>query len=427
MLKVEKKIERAEKMKRLTIIIAILVSLVAVCMGQRRARLSPLKIIQLSAPKLTGSVSLEQALARRRSVHQFTGKSLSFTQIGQLAWAGQGITEPEKGLRTAPSTGAIYPISLYFVTQDGLFVYHPDEHSLEEVISQDLRQRLTAAVPDSDVVADAPCSIIVIGSARKAAAKHGNKAERFMLLEAGHIAQNIQLQAVSLELGSVTVGVFDINQVRKLCKLPASLVPLYIICVGHPTEQIATEKGQEEKEATEMNSKMAKKAVLIIASRSFRDEELFETQKELEKANIDTVIASTKTGVIRGMLRGKAEAAMLINDIVVDDYDAIIFIGGSGAREYFDNSVALNIARQAARKKKVLAAISIAPSVLANAGVLDGLRATCFSTEKFKLKKGGAKYTGADVEQDGLIITGKGPRAANEFGKTIANALTAPQ
>ena len=418
-------------MKRLTIIIAILVSLTAVCMAQRRARVSPLKIIQLSAPKLTGSVSLEQALARRRSVHQFTGKSLSFTQIGQLAWAGQGITEPEKGLRTAPSTGAIYPIALpqvnlYFVTQDGLFVYHPDEHSLEEVISQDLRQRLAAAAPDSDVVANAPCSIIVVGSVRKAAAKRDNKAERFMLLEAGHIAQNIQLQAVSLELGSVTVGAFDIKQVRKICKLPASLEPLSIICVGHPTEQFATETGEEEKEATEMDGKMAKKAVLIIASRSFRDEELFETQKELEKANVDTVIASTKTGVIKGMHRGKAEAAMLINDIVVDEYDAIIFIGGSGAREYFDSSVALNISRQAARKKKVLAAISIAPAILANAGVLDGVRATCFSTERFKLKKGGAQYTGADVEQDGLIITGKGPRAANEFGKAIANALIAP-
>lgn len=413
-------------MKRLTIIIAILCSLTAVCMGQRRARVSPLKIIQLSAPKLTGSVSLEQALARRRSVDEFTGKSLSFTQIGQLAWAGQGITEPEKGLRTAPSTGAIYPINLYFVTQDGLFVYHPDEHSLEEVISQDLRQRLTAAAPDSDVVANAPCSIIVAGSVRKAAAKRGNKAERFMLLQAGHIAQNMQLQAVSLELGSVTVSAFDTNQVRKTCKLPASLEPLYIICVGHPAGQFATETGEEVKEPNDIDGIPPKKAVLIIASRSFRDEELFETQKELEKANVDTVIASTKTGVIKGMLRGKTEAAMLINDIVVDEYDAIIFIGGSGAREYFDSSVALNIAHQAARKKKVIAAISIAPAILANAGVLDGVRATCFSSEKFKLKKGGAKYTGANVEQDGLIITANGPRAAKEFGKTIANALIAP-
>jgi protease I len=396
-------------------------------MAQRRARVSPLKIIQLSAPKLTGSVSLEQALARRRSVHDFTGKSLSFTQIGQLAWAGQGITEPEAGLRTAPSTGAIYPISLYFVTQDGLFLYHPDEHTLEEVISEDLRERLAAAAPQQQVVAYAPCCIIIAGSRKKAVPKFGNKAERFMLLEAGHIAQNIHLQAVSLDLGSVSLDTFDTKQARKICKLPAGIEPIHIICAGYPAKKITDETGEQVKEPNDTDGIQSKKAVLIIASRSFRDEELFETQKELEKANVDTVIASTKTGIIKGMLKGRAEAAMLINDIVVDDYDAIIFIGGSGTREYFDNSVALNITRQAARKKKVLAAISIAPAVLARAGVLNGVRATCFSTERLKLKKGGAQYTGADVEQDGLIITANGPRAARQFGKTVANALLETQ
>jgi len=412
-------------MKRLTIIAVIVVSLTALCMGQRNARVSPLKIVQLSPPNRTGSVSLEQILTRQQSVSQFTGQSLSFTQIGQLAWAGQVIIEPEKGLQTAPSTGATYPISLYFATQDGLLLYHPDKHSLQEVIGGDLRERLAAAAPDQEAIANAPCNIIVVGSAKKVAAKHGNKAQRFMLLDAGHVAQNIQLQAVSLELGSVTIADFDMKQVRKVCKLPANLEPIYLICVGYPAQQTGAEKAQEEeKETPQMDSQKAKKAVLIIASRNFRDEELFETQQELEKANIDTVIASTKTGVIRGMLRGKTEAAMLVNSIVVDDYDAIIFIGGSGAREYFENSVVLNIARQAAKKGKVLAAICIAPSVLANAGVLNGVKATCLSTEKFKLKKGGAQYTAADVEQDGLIITANGPRVARQFGKTIADALS---
>jgi len=413
-------------MKRLTITTVIFVGLAALCMGQRKARVSPLKIIQLSPPNLTGTVSLEQVLTGQKSVRQFTGQSLSFTQIGQLAWAGQVIIEPEKGLPAAPSTGATYPISLYFVTQDGLFLYHPDKHNLEEIISGDLHEKLSAAAPDQEAVANAPCNIIVVGSVRKIAGKYGNKAQRFMLLDAGRIAQNIQLQAVSLELGSVTVGDFDMNQVRKVCKLPARLEPIYIICVGYPAQQTPAEKEEEQKATTDMDIQKAKKAVLIIASRNFRDEELFETQQELEKANIDTVVASTKTGVIRGMHGGKTEAAMLVNHIVIDDYDAVIFIGGSGAREYFDSSVALNIARQAAKKEKVLAAICIAPSVLANAGVLNGIKATCLSTEKFKLKKGGAQYTGADVEQDGLIITANGPRAARQFGQTIATALTAP-
>lgn len=175
-----------------------------------------------------------------------------------------------------------------------------------------------------------------------------------------------------------------------------------------------------------MDNAEARKAVLIIASCNFRDEELLETKYELEKANVDTVIASTKIGVIKGMYGAEAQAAILVNDIVVDDYDAIIFVGGSGAKEYFDSRVALNIARQAKDKGKVLAAICIAPTVLANAGVLDGVRATCFSTEKFKLKEAGAKYTGADVERDGLVITADGPRAATQFGKTIADALAPP-
>lgn len=410
-------------MKRFTILVIILVGFAAVCLGQRKSGVSPLKIVQLSAPRLTGPVSLEQALAKRRNVRQFTSQSLNFTQIGQLAWAGQGITEPEKGFRTAPSAGAIYPIKLYFATREGFFVYHPDEHSLEETFNQDIRDKLAAAALKQEAVANAACDIIVAGSAKKLAAKYANKATRYMLMETGHIAQNIQLQAVSLGLGSVTVGAFNINQVRKVCRLPTNLEPIYIICVGYPAGRTVTEKGEEQMQTRKMDSTEAKRAVLIIASRNFRDEELLETKRELEMANVDTVIASTKTGVIKGMRGAKAEAAILVNDVVVEDYDAIIFVGGSGAKEYFDSRVALNIAREAENKGKVLAAICIAPAVLANAGVLDGVRATCFSTEKFKLKKAGAKYTGADVEQDGLIITADGPRAATQFGKTIADAL----
>ncbi len=411
-------------MKRFTILVIILVSFAAVCLGQRKSGVSSLKIVQLPAPRLTGPVSLEQALAERRSVRQFTSQSLNFTQIGQLAWAGQGITEPEKGLRTAPSAGAVYPIKLYFATQEGLFAYHPSEHSLEETFNRDIRSNLAVAALKQEAVANAACDIIVAGSAKKLAAKYTNKATRYMLMETGHIAQNIQLQAVSLGLGSATVIAFNTNQVRKACRLPTNLEPIYIICVGYPAGQAAAEKDEEQTQTHKADSPEAKKAVLIIASRNFRDEELLGTRRELEKANVDTVIASTKTGIIKGTHGVRVEAAILVNDIVVDDYDAIIFVGGPGAKEYFDSSAALNIARQAADKGKVLAAICIAPAVLANAGVLDGVKATCFSTEKYKLKKAGAEYTGADVERDGLIITADGPRAATQFGKTIADALS---
>jgi protease I len=404
-------------MKRLIILATILAALAIICFGQYKPRISQAKIIQLPEPKLTGRVSLEQVLATRRSVRQFTDQQLSFVQIGQLAWAGQGITEKQRGFRTAPSAGALYPMKLYFVTPDGMFVYHPEGHNLEEIFSEDIRDRLSLAALGQEHVADAACDIIIAGSVRKLAVKYHDKARRYMLLEAGHISENILLQAVSLELGCVPVGAFDISDVHKLCKMPGNPEPLLIVCVGYPDGQAKAEKGEEQK------STKAKRAVLIIASKNFRDEELFETKRALGEAAVETVIASTKTGVIKGMLGGKAEAEIHVNDIVVDDYDAIIFVGGVGAREYFNNRIALNIAREAVSKGKVLAAICVAPGVLADAGVLDGVRATSFSSERIKLIKAGAKYTGADVERDGLIITGSGPKAASQFGKTIVQAL----
>jgi len=110
---------------------------------------------------------------------------LNFVQIGQLAWAGQGITERQEGFRTAPSAGAIYPIDLYFATRDGTFVYNPYEHSLVQTSNRDIRIRLATAASNQKVVAEAACDIIVAGSVKKLTAKYHNKAKRYMLLEAG--------------------------------------------------------------------------------------------------------------------------------------------------------------------------------------------------------------------------------------------------
>ncbi len=403
-------------MTRWKILAIILTCFTAICLAEHKTRDSMLKTIQLPEPKLTGPMSLEQVLAARRSIREFSNQPLSFVQIGQLAWAGQGITDKQRGLRTAPSAGAIYPITLYLATPEGLFVYDPEKHRLQAVLNEDIRENLSVAAMKQPQVARAGCDIIIAGDLKKIAAKYGDNAKRFMTLEAGHIAQNIELQAVSLELGASPVGTFDLNQVRKLCKLPMALEPLYIICVGYPGT-----KSQGQKEASDMTKK--KKAVLIVARENFRDEELFETRLELEQAGIETFVASSMMGSVRGMLGGRAKVSMLINDVAVDDYDAVIFVGGSGAKEYFDNPLALDIARQAAYKRKILAAICIAPTTLANAGVLRDVKATSFSSEEALLKNAGAQYTGADVEKDGLIITGSGPQAAAKFGKTIADAL----
>ncbi|MHC4574354.1 MAG: DJ-1/PfpI family protein [Planctomycetota bacterium] len=389
----------------------LLVGLAALCSGQYRSRVALRRILQLPEPKLTGSLSFEEALAKRRSVRQFASLPLALDQLAQLAWAGQGITERQQGFRTAPSAGAIYPITMYFATPEGLFLYNPGEHSLEQTSNEDLRTPLALAALQQ-AVAEAPCDIILAGSVRKLTAQYGKKARRYMLLEAGHIAQNIHLQAVALQLGSVPISAFEIREVSRTCRLPKELEPIYIISVGYPAQ-----------DTDETAARRRKRAVMIVASRDFRDEELFETRIVLDRAGVETVIASSRRGPVRGMLGGIAEATILVDGLRVDDFDAIIFIGGPGAREYFGNPAARDIARQAADKRKILAAICIAPTILANAGVLSGVRATGFLSERDTLQRAGVKYTGAPVERDGSIITARDPTSASQFGTAIADAL----
>ncbi len=400
-------------MRRFIIPAIIIVVFAALCPGQRRSRVSPLKIIQLTEPSLTGSVSFEEALAKRRSVRHFTNEQLKPAQISQLAWAGQGITEPVRGLRTAPSAGATYPIKLYFATQEGLFVYNPEEHSLEQTSNLDVRGRLATT--------NAPCNILIAGSERNLAVQFRGEANKYMLLEAGHIAQSIQLQAVCLGLGSVPIGGFDARSVSRVCRLSRGLEPLLVISIGYPAAETKTEDDKEETDKTE--DRKEKKALLIVSRENFRDEELFETRGVLTNAGVKTVIASTKTGPIRGMLGRLAESTILVKDVVVDDYDAVIFIGGSGAMEYFHSRFAWNIARETVQRKKVLGAICIAPAILANAGLLNGVRCTSFLSERDRLQRAGALYTGVPVERDGLIITGSGPMVSVQFGRAIADAL----
>ncbi len=406
---------RIENMRRLAILALVLVFFAIPSYGQRRARAPQRKVVQLTEPNVAGAVSLEEALAKRRSVRRFSNQPLKWAQIGQLAWAGQGITDPQRGLRTAPSAGSIYPIELFFATQEGLYAYRPADHSLEQVSDQDLRVALARDGKAQDSTAEAACDIIVAGSLRKLSEQFKDKARTFLLMEAGHVAQNIQLQAVCLGLGSVTVGGFDAQGVRKVCSLSKGLEPLYIICVGYP--------GGEGAPNAPGAGAAGKKAALIIAGQNYHDAELFDTKRVLDAAQVQTFIAGPRRGVIRGTLGGAAEATVLVSQLTVNDYDAIIFIGGPGAVEYFGNPTALNIAREAVRSGKVLGAIGIAPSILANANVLAGVRATSLLSEQPRLVQAGAIYTAEPVAQERLIITAVGPEAAPLFGKAIVNTL----
>jgi SagB-type dehydrogenase family enzyme len=187
---------------------------------------------RLPLPSTRGRVSLEQTLSRRRSVREFSPQSLTLRQIGQLCWAGQGINEPLEGLRTAPSAGALYPIELYVVTADGVGYFHPDKASIERCITGDVRPRLRQLAVNQHMIADAPVTFVIAAVVSRSARKYGNRAERYCFIEAGHVAQNILLQATALRLGAVPIGAFEDRKIAALLKLPKGQRVLYLLAVG---------------------------------------------------------------------------------------------------------------------------------------------------------------------------------------------------
>jgi len=191
--------------------------------------------IPLPKPRLVGEISLEEALASRRSVREFTDQALTWDEVSQLLWSAQGLTDPA-GLRTAPSAGALYPLAIYVVLPDGAHHYLPQGHALQSVSQNDLREDLFGTALRQDALRQAPAIFVIAAVYERTEAKYGERAERYVHLEAGHAAQNLLLQAVALELGSVPIGAFDDDAVQDALGLPADYRPLYLIPVGHPQQ-----------------------------------------------------------------------------------------------------------------------------------------------------------------------------------------------
>ena len=167
-----------------------------------------------------------------------------------------------------------------------------------------------------------------------------------------------------------------------------------------------------------------KKVLMVIAPENFRDEEFMKPKEILEGSGAEITVASKGVKEATGMFGAKANVDLDISEVNVDDYDAVIFVGGTGSSIYFDDSVTISIAKNAYEKGKVVAAICIAPSILANAGVLEGKNATSWPSQKENIEAKGGKYTGELVTVDGKIVTGRGPDAAEEFGRRIAEILS---
>jgi SagB-type dehydrogenase family enzyme len=192
--------------------------------------------IALPAPLRKGKGSVEQALAARRSRRSYASAPVTLAEAGQLLWAAQGVTGPE-GQRTAPSAGALFPLELYLAASrveglaPGIYRYNAAEHALELHVAGDRRREMTAAASGQDCMRFAACAL-VLAAVPERCAKYGDRAAKFIHIEAGHAAQNVYLQAESLELGVCAVGAFSAGEVQRAAELGRDEQAVYLLTVG---------------------------------------------------------------------------------------------------------------------------------------------------------------------------------------------------
>lgn len=193
----------------------------------------------LPAARTTGPLPLEAALAQRQSRRSFASQPLTAAEAGQLLWSAQGENRAGGG-RTAPSAGATYPLVLYLVAgrveglAAGVYRYAPQGHRLAAPAPGDARSAVAAAARGQAWVAEAPAIVVIAAEPSRTAARYGARAERYVAMEAGAAAQNLQLQAVALGLGATLVGAFDDAALRAALPLAAAEQPLAVLAVGRP-------------------------------------------------------------------------------------------------------------------------------------------------------------------------------------------------
>lgn len=237
-----------KRKKAVAVILAVVVSAVAVTVyltWLKPNEFEPTEVygsVELPSPETTGTVSVEEAIQRRRSIRSYTDEPLSLQDISQLMWAAQGITDPARKFRAAPSAGATYPLEVYVVVGNncvtalagGLYRYDPSEHRLEYILKGDLRSSLAEAALGQSWMREAPINIVIAAVYERTTNRYGERGIRYVHMEAGHVGQNLYLQAVARGLGMVVVGAFHDDQVQGLLQLPTDQKPLYIIPIGHP-------------------------------------------------------------------------------------------------------------------------------------------------------------------------------------------------
>ena len=197
--------------------------------------------MNLPKPSLKGEVSVEQAIKHRRTIRAYQSKPLTMEQLSQIFWAAQGITEDRGYKRSAPSGGALYPMDIYAVVgengvkglQAGIYHYDPHKHAALLITEGDFRKDVAETALSQMWMARAPLNLVITSEYGRITGKYGTRGERYAMIEAGHIGQNIFLQAEALGLRAGIVGAFHDKNVNRVMKIKRSHEPLLILPVGY--------------------------------------------------------------------------------------------------------------------------------------------------------------------------------------------------
>lgn len=194
--------------------------------------------IILPQPSKASDTSIEQAFLNRRSIREYKDEALNPGEISQILWAAQGITAPDRSGRTVPSAGALYPLEVYLVVRKaedlglGVYRYLPDEHKIKRILEKDISGDLARAALGQMFIKEAPVNIVISAVFSRTTSKYGDRGIQYVHMEAGHASQNIYLQVESLGLGTVSVGAFNDEEVKRVLNLPENETPLYIMPIG---------------------------------------------------------------------------------------------------------------------------------------------------------------------------------------------------
>jgi len=197
--------------------------------------------MRLPDPQYAEDVSLERAIRGRRTIRSYGGKALSLRQVSQLLWSAQGITEPGGLKRAAPSAGALYPMDIYAVVgagcveglDTGIYHYKPEDHTISPLRQGDIRRDVADACLWQTWMAQAPLNLVITSEYGRITGKYGQRGIRYAMIEAGHIGQNIFLQAQALGLAAGIVGAFDDEKLIRVIGITKTHEPLLVMPVGY--------------------------------------------------------------------------------------------------------------------------------------------------------------------------------------------------